>query len=390
MKTLIPRRRAQGFTLIELMISVVIGLLAILFATRMMTDTERNKDGALGGSQSMQNGMMAMFTISGDAEQAGFGLNDPLLVGCNTIFYDRFGYELAEAKRGEAGVMVRPLAAAVIEHGEAGPDKLSLYSGSAMSGTPTMRLIENYLGSSELSIDREPYGFNVGDVIVVAPEDGVDECALAQISTLSGSGTPKLGIANTNTRFNKGELGRNFAGSTSRVFNLGRASGLAFHTWQVEDNVLRLSAANLGNSGNSQAVADNIVSLKAQYGFDKRAAADFDPEQGMQVGEWSNTMIDADGDGEAGGPGDYQRISALRIAVVARNKAPERPADGGECSTTTAVVKVFGSEQPNGVDPVEVTLDLDDEAATIDWKCYRYRVFETIVPLRNAGWRPTA
>jgi type IV pilus assembly protein PilW len=24
----------------------------------------------------------------------------------------------------------------------------------------------------------------------------------------------------------------------------------------------------------------------------------------------------------------------------------------------------------------------------IDWKCYRYRVFETIVSLRNAEWRP--
>ena len=25
---------------------------------------------------------------------------------------------------------------------------------------------------------------------------------------------------------------------------------------------------------------------------------------------------------------------------------------------------------------------------TMDWKCYRYRVFETIVPIRNAQWRP--
>jgi type IV pilus assembly protein PilW len=25
---------------------------------------------------------------------------------------------------------------------------------------------------------------------------------------------------------------------------------------------------------------------------------------------------------------------------------------------------------------------------TLDWKCYRYRVFETIVPIRNAQWRP--
>jgi type IV pilus assembly protein PilW len=27
---------------------------------------------------------------------------------------------------------------------------------------------------------------------------------------------------------------------------------------------------------------------------------------------------------------------------------------------------------------------------TVDWKCYRYRVFNTIVPMRNSAWRPTA
>jgi type IV pilus assembly protein PilW len=25
----------------------------------------------------------------------------------------------------------------------------------------------------------------------------------------------------------------------------------------------------------------------------------------------------------------------------------------------------------------------------LGWQCYRYRVFETIVTLRNAGWRRT-
>uniref|UniRef100_UPI0028B1148F PilW family protein n=1 Tax=Massilia oculi TaxID=945844 RepID=UPI0028B1148F len=81
--TIFPQRRARGFSLVELMVSVVIGLLAILFATRIMTDGERNKDAAMGGSDSMQNGMLAMFQISADAEQAGFGLNDPLVTGCN-------------------------------------------------------------------------------------------------------------------------------------------------------------------------------------------------------------------------------------------------------------------------------------------------------------------
>jgi type IV pilus assembly protein PilW len=390
MSTRIPPAlpRAAGFSLVELMVSIVIGLLAVMFATRMMTDSESNKDGALGGSESMQNGMMAMFSISADAEQAGYGLNDPILAGCDTIFNDSKKFTMTSALRGAA--TVHPLAAAVIVHGNAGPDQLTLYSGSAASGTATVRLTTNYNGGNQIALDRTPYGFAVGDVIVVAPEDGAGQCALAQISTLNQD-APSIGFASTADRFNSGELGRTFPGSATRVFNLGRAASLPFHTWLVEDGVLRLRATNLGSNGDAaQAVADNIVSLKAQYGFDTRAVAAFDPELGMQVREWSNTMIDADGDGVVGSAGDYQRVAALRIAVIARNKRPERPGAGGACSTTTEALKVFETDQPSGIDAVPVTLDLGVKDDPIDWKCYRYRAFETVVPLRNASWRPTA
>lgn len=382
-------RRGGGFSLVELMISIVIGLLAVMFATRMMTDSERSKDGALGGSESMQNGMMAMFSISADAEQAGFGLNDPLLVGCDTQFTDSKKFEMATAQRGANDV--HPLAPAVIVHGDAGPDEVTLYAGSAAGGTASVRLASNYIGGTDISIDREPYGFAVGDVIVAAPESGAGRCALAQISTLVPGASPTIGFASTEDRFNTGALGLNFPGSATRVFNLGPGASLPFHTWLVKDGVLRLRATNLGGAAETPvAVADNIVSLKAQYGFDTRLANAFAPEAGMQVGRWSNTMIDADGDGVAGSAGDYQRIAALRIAVVARNKSPQRPAANGACDVTTAALKVFESKQPSTVDAVPVTLDLAVDDDPIDWTCYRYRAFETVVPMRNAGWRPSA
>jgi Tfp pilus assembly protein PilW len=71
-----PLLRLRGFSLVELMVSVVIGMLALMFATRLITGAEQNKQSALGGSDSMQNRMLALFSISGDAAQAGFGLND--------------------------------------------------------------------------------------------------------------------------------------------------------------------------------------------------------------------------------------------------------------------------------------------------------------------------
>lgn len=387
--------RTAGFSLVELMVSVVIGLLAVLFATRLMTDAQRNKEAALGGSDSMQNGMLAMFSISGDAEHAGFGLNDPLIVGCDTVLADSEGYQLAPATRD--GATVRPLAAAVIEPGGEGPDRVTLYSGSSFSGTGTLRLTSDYIGGNRLDVDRVPYGFSRGEVILVAPEQQGGRCSLAQVSTNPGTLPPPpaqqfVMVGGAGFRFNSGSLGAQYAGGASRVFNLGPAASLAFRTWSVDGGFLRLRATDLAGAGAaSQPVADNIVSLKAQYGFDTRAGELFTPEQGLRLGAWSGAMIDADADGVAGGAGDYQRIAALRIAVVARAKNPERPDPAtGQCTATTVRPTVFATQDAENNDAIPIEVDVAVAGDPVDWRCYRYRVFETIVPLRNAGWRPTA
>lgn len=388
-----PGLHEGGFSLVELLVSVLIGLLALVFATRLITGAEQNKATALGGSDSMQNGMLAMFSISGDAQQAGFGLNDPILVGCNTRFSDTEGYELARATRGAA--TVRPLAPVVIESGGTGSDRITLYSGSSMSGTGTLRVVADYIGGTQLDVDRVPYGFNLGDVVVVAPDSvGSGDCALAQISDdpAKHEAPPKqqyvMVAGGAGFRYNSGALGPTFSGGAARMFNLGPAKSLAFHTWSVDNGFLRLRSTDLAGSGaEPSTVADNIVAIKAQYGFDTRTGAAFAPQDGLQVRRWAATMIDADGDGSAGSAGDYQHIAALRLAVVARSAARERPGADGACTATSAKPVVFASAVPKDVAAASVTVDVEVGAAT-DWRCYRYRVFETIVPLRNAGWRP--
>jgi len=386
--------RTGGFSLVELMVSVVIGLLAVLFATRIMTDNERNKDAALGGANSMQNGMSAMFSINGDVEQAGFGLNDPLLVGCNTIFNDSEGYQLPAATRGAAATAVRPLAPVLIESGGTGSDRLTTMAGSAAGGTPVLRLNANYNnGSTTLVVDRVPYGFYVGDAIVVAPEVVGADCALAQVARDPNLDPPpgqqQLRIGGAGLRFNNGGLGAQYTGNTARIFNLGPGEKLAFHTWSVERGFLRLRSTDMAGAGAaSQPVADNIVLFKAQYGFDRRTSAIFSAATSNQVDTWSPTMIDADNNGVIGSPGDYGRIAALRLGIVARSRYPQKPAAGSQCNATTVAPTLFGSAQPGNVAAVPVTLGLAVQGDALDWKCYTYRVFETVAPLRNAGWRP--
>ena len=380
--------RTRGFSVVELLVSLAIGLLALVFATRLITGSEKSKQSALGSSDSMQNGMLAMFSISGDAQQAGFGLNDPILVGCNTRFSDQAGYELAAAPRGAA--TVRPLAPAIIESNGSAPDVVSLYSGSSPTGTGTLRLVSDYFGGSELKVDRLPsYGFGAGDVLVVAPENRGGDCALAQVSVKPGT-TNRLMVASaTNLRFNSGELGLNFRGGRTRIFNLGPPASLSLHTWSVNNGFLRLRSTDMAGSAATPAtVADNIVSIKAQYGFDTRRGLAFDERKGPRVAAWSTTVLDADGDGVAGSAGDYEHLAALRIAVVARSKTRERPRAGAACGTTASRPVVFASREPQDVAPVSMTVDVAVAGDPTDWHCYGYRVFETIVPLRNANWNP--
>ncbi|MDC8759984.1 PilW family protein [Janthinobacterium fluminis] len=391
----IPHRRGGGFSVVELMVSVVIGLLALMFATRLVVSSEQNKQAALGGSDSMQNGMLALFSISSDAGQAGWGLNDPLVAGCDTVFNDVQGYALAPAARGAA--VVRPLAAAVIESNGAAPDRLTLYSGSSMSGTGVLRVTRDYAGEADIVVERVPYGFALGDVILAAPlTAGAARCALAQVALdpRLQAGPPAAQALNIATgtafRFNAaGGLGVNYTNGQAALFNLGPAATLSFHTWSIRSGFLQLRAADLaGAASTASTVVDNVVSLKAQYGFDTRVGAAFTPTSGLQVGRWSATMIDADADGVVGGAGDYQHVAALRLAVVARSKNPDKANASGVCTSSTVAPTVFASAEPAGVTPAPILLNVAVSGDAVDWRCYRYRVFETIVPIRNAGWRP--
>lgn len=380
--------KATGFSVVELMVAVTIGMLAIMFATRLIVNSEQNKSAALGGSDQMQNGMLALFSINEDAAQAGWGLNDNLVAGCNTKFSDTSGYALASADRG--GVAVTPLAPVVIENNANGSDRISLYTGSSPSGVGSVKVTASYAGADTLQIATPaPFGFLKDDVILVAPEPAGGDCALAQLTATPVNTTLTFSAIGT-ARYNRNGLGPAFKAGQARVFNLGPARSLALHTWSVQNGVLLLRASNLaGAVDEASTVVDNIVALKAQYGFAEGAGA-FDPSAGWKVTRWSNTMINADGDTVNGSAIDYQRVVAVRVAVVARSKVPEKPnSTTGVCGATATAPIVFASATPTGVAASPVTVNVAIPTDPISWQCYRYRAFETIVPIRNAGWRPT-
>ncbi|MYN45530.1 pilus assembly protein PilW [Pseudoduganella sp. FT93W] len=387
--------RRGGFSLVELLVSVVIGMLALLFATRLIISGELNKDAAVGGSDSMQNGMLALYSLSNDAGESGWGINDPMLAGCDTVLTDGSGYVLPTAARG--GVNITPLAAVLIQSNGSNPDVIAFNSGTSQSGNGSARLFADYLGGAQFTIDsRNPYTFQIGDVMVIAPlAQGSVQCSLVQLSGFGAAAANTLLFnAGTGFRFNPaGGLANIYRQNVSYIYNLGPATQLHFHTWSVANGVLLLRAAELpGAERAGVSVTDNVVSIKGQYGFDTRVVAGtYDPNptgNGMQITAWSATMIDADGDGVVGSPGDYQRIAAVRLAVVARSKTVEKPDSKGQCTATAELPTVFASTAPATVAAVPMQVNVAVAGDTLAWQCYRYRVFENIVPIRNAQWRP--
>ena len=113
--------------------------------------------------------------------------------------------------------------------------------------------------------------------------------------------------------------------------------------------------------------------MQAQYGVSASAASN-------QVNEWVNAT---GATWAAPSVADRNRIKAIRVAVVVRNGLLEKTNVSNGCSSTTAA-------NPTGVCAWDgSTLD---EAPVInltgnaDWRRYRYRTFETIIPLRNMLW----
>jgi type IV pilus assembly protein PilW len=415
------KTRQPGFSLIELMISVLIGMLAMVFVMRTTVSFESNRRSSLGGSDSMQNGVVALSSMENDAAKAGWGLNDPLLFGCAARFYDSQNYADANVAGGVAMRLapVQVVFGLVTANG-ANPDQISFASGTSDAGTGSAgTAAAAAAGAMALSINTaSPWGFNIRDVLAIAPTTVGGTCAIAQVSgTVPGSVTPPvpstLNIANdgtTGTRFNApGGLLAAFAGlNQAKVFNLGDGNTLSFHTWDVNNGVLRLRATDLTGASNAptSAVA-GIVSIKALYGFDTRpsttlpstpcVASLFMPDCGLTISQWSTSMITADQAGPLTIPQAYQRLAALRLAVVARSREPEKADASGKCpntnppippATTPQMPTVFSSQQPSAIATVPIQVNVAVAGDTIDWTCYRYRVFETIVPLRNSGWMP--
>ena len=385
-------KRQRGFTLIEVLVGLGIGLVGVVLMFRMVALWDAHSRSAISGSDVQVSGTLAMFNLERDLKQAGmgFGNADAPYMGCLvTAEY------LAAPINIPAFVPVR-----IVPGGGGASDTIevlygdsSFYGGKAPVPDPAvpaaiLRRDLQFKSSTATTKTLERRGmFRAGDLAIVASESVLPAsatCHLIEITDISnpdnltvGHGTGNYVSSYSTTA--SGVARFNPAGGTGGVFTSGRVYNLGpnpqRNIWQVRaDGTLTRSDAL--HAGPPIDVAERVVKLKAEYGID--TDGDRRPDT------WTTAP-----------PVDWTTVLAVRTGLLVRSKQFEKSLDP---NTNLPVAVTPTAQNPCWADCVGahrfVMTNVDGTAdtfndATIDpnnWRFYRYRVYERVVPMRNMFW----
>ncbi len=351
-----PRDR-NGFTLVEVMVGMVIGMIGIIIMMQVFSFSEGQKRTTTGSGDSQSNGAMAVYNLQRDIRQAGFGFNSTRVLGCG-LKRPAQGSIAAHDFSFLAPVVINPPTTDV-PAGDANTDTLLIMYGNS-DGTPEGDLI-TLLNGNTLGIIT-PANFQSGQWVFQAPAAAVSPCSLNMTTVSSITGNF---VTVAETAVNANATHSLFAfGSTPRILAYAiRGGNLTVCNYMTADCSAACTATDGTCSTDWIPIANDIVSLRAQYGRDTSSSMD-------GIDTWDQTTPSATGLSADQFACLWVRASALRIAVVARNAQPEK----GEIS---------GPNAPLWQGSAGAAIDLSAKA---NWRNYRYKVFETTIPIRNLPW----
>ena len=356
--------RQAGVTLIELMVGLLIGMLAILVISQVMLVSEGQKRTTTGGADAQVNGALSVYAMQRDIQTAGYGItSSPTVIGC-PISAQFAGAAPAGFASTLAPVVITPEAARPA--GSVG-DSIRMLASSKTSFSVPTRVIGPTGANWQSVAVASSLGFSAGDLALVAADD-VQPCWVFQVTAApTAMAVPRADNAGTwNTP------GTPAYSSGNVLANLGT---LVDNRYEINNRVLQVSSfdASKPSTRATRDLQSDIVQLRAFYGRDTSATAD-----GI-VDVYDNTTPTTN----AG----WLRVLSVRLIVVARSSQYEKEmvtaanpsVDVGMTPPTTGAAACGASQC--------VTVDVGAGAAgDVEAKHYRYKVFETIVPLRNMLW----
>jgi len=410
-------RRDSGFSLVELMVAMLIGLFGIIVMFQVFENAEAVRRTTVSGGDAQQNGALALFSMEHDLRNAGMGINEIGLLAppCNIVGYD--GARTVRNFPPVGNTLVLAPVQVVPGADAKTPDQFTVFYGSqTLVNTTTLITPVQMTASPNYLQVNTTFGFRPGDLLLLfQPSVGgplpqncilteVTSTASNQVNHVAGTYVLANSGASVTARFNPPDfsgpnaaLALTYFGNkvvsnvVTRVYNLGNLHDAedfpatqnprtpVYNTYAVANNSLTVSNAFV-ISGGAPAVnfiADNIVHMRVDYGLDDG------PPAGATAGDGVlDRFLDPAAFNALPSP-PWQYVIAVRVAVVARSALPEKPGPGTACDGTTPFPNWSGNTgAARGFD-----LSTVPSPAGVAWDCYRYRVFETTVPVRNSIWR---
>jgi type IV pilus assembly protein PilW len=359
--------KPRGVTLVELMVGMLIGLLAVLVISQVLLVSEGQKRTTTGGADAQVNGALALYTIQRDIQTAGYGFtSSPNIIGC-PISAQYNGAAPTGFAATLAPVFITPEASR--PSGSVG-DSIRMLASSKTSYSVPTRVIPPGIAVNGTSVPvTASLGFSQGDMALVAA-DAVQPCWVFQVTSAPTSmAVPR---ANNAATWNTVGTPTQAYGDGSVLVNLGN---LVDNRYEINNRVLQLSSFDAGNPSTriTRDIQSDIVNLRAFYGRDTTAT----PDGNVDVYDTTTPTNNA----------GWLRVLSVRLIVVSRSGqyekdivTPTNPTWDVGATPPTSGATTCGSSQC-------LTIDVGaGVAGDVEAKHYRYKVFETIVPLRNMLW----
>ncbi len=364
-RTFTSRAKITGFSLVEILVGLLIGLIGIIVMMQVFSVSEERKRSTTAGSDAQNAAFIALDGLQRAIMQSGGGFAQTRLLGCDITLPGGATVPLAP-------VVINPVASdgtPLIPAGDNGTITLLIAYGSGnyqpdgytLNNGPTTGNVYNVTTSDNFVALSAPND-TLNDWLIHAP----DGCPLL-LRQVSASANAANNQTNVTVRSAPAA-----AENATAIFNLGGRPGFLAYAVRggrltvcnlMEQDCTNSNVNVLTNTTIWRPLVSDIASFQAQYGHDTTATQDGVPDTFNQA-----TPANSCG---------WARMPTVRLAIVSRNVQFEKD------ELYTAAVDRPALETPKWIGG---NLDVSENGTRGDWQHYRYRVFETQVPIRNIAW----
>lgn len=375
-----------GFTIVELMVGIVVGLLVVLAATAGASFYEANRRNTIGGNGAQENATATAYFIQREARMAGMWSGPAAF--CPTGKAKKYNSTTSSYDT----VTLDPTSG-----GTPFETPLSIAAGTGTNNTDSMALTFSY--ASELGgmpdgvLDHDKNGadfsvsvktgkvvgdyFHKHDLVLLSPPSSntTTDCVFGVITQVQNSASHLQMRPYGNSNGQPSDPVFDGFATGSRILNLGAIP--ISRTLRLNNNNVEIVFAFPDyNASSNPCPAGFSYLLESSISYCRSVVAE---NVVKLIARFSNNT----GDGTS--PANWVQNTTsnrLQVILVGRSSQREKPSSGNAADACDATTSANLPKDWNG-NNITVQNSSDTSRADGTWQCFRYRTVQLDLPLKN-------